>query len=131
MNKGTKLTLSDLLRRKAAKDSNKEVKRVYVESMEGELELNKLPLAKFLDLLDGINESTGAGESLRIQMEIIYEFCPILHSKELQEAYECVEPTEIVSKIFDDNIGEIMTVIAAIFEMYGMETGDVIDDLKN
>jgi hypothetical protein len=129
--KGNKVTLSDLLRRKEEKDRKNEVARVYVESFGGELELNRLPLAKFLDLLDGVTEKTGAGESLRIQMEIIYESCPILHNKELQEAYDCVEPTEIVGKIFDDNIGEIMTVLGAIFEMYGMDSGDIIDDLKN
>ena len=131
MKKGTKLTLADLLRRKAEKDSKNEVKRVYVESMGGELELKKLPLPKFLEMLDSVNENTGAGESLRIQMDIIYESCPILHNKELQEAYECVEPTDIVGRIFDDNIGEIMTVLGAIFEMYGMDSGDLVNELKN
>lgn len=130
--KGLKLTLADLLKKKEQRERDKvEYKSVFVENLGGELEVKKLPLADFLDLIGDINDQTGAGESLRIQMEMIYECCPLLHSKELQEAYDCVEPTDIVSKVFDDNLTDIMAVVAAIFEFYGMDSEDIVGELKN
>lgn len=130
--KGLKLTLSDLMKRKEQRERDKtEYKSVYVENLGGELEVKKLPLTKFLDLIDGINEDTGAGESLRVQMDMIYECCPLLHNAELQQAYDCTEPTDIVGKVFDDNLTDIMTVVAAIFEFYGMDSADIVGELKN
>lgn len=132
MKKGTKLTLQDLMARKEqrARDSI-EYKRVHVESLGGDLELKKIPLLKYLDLIGGMDENTSAGDALRSQIELIYECCPLLHNKELQEAYECVEPTDIVSKIFDDNFREIMMVGATISEFYGIDASEVMTELKN
>lgn len=127
-----KLTLNDLLARKEQREAEKiEFKKVYVPSMEGELELKKLPLTRFLGLLDGLNEDMGAGEAMRAQLEVIYEFVPLFHNKELQDAYECVEPTEIVAKIFNDNLSEINLVLTEIFGFYGMDSGEIIDSVKN
>lgn len=132
MKKGIKLTLSDLLKKKEQRDKDRvEFKTVYVENLGGELEIKKLPLAQFMDMIGDINDNTGAGDSLRIQMELIYACCPLLHNKELQDAYECIEPTDIVGKVFDDNISDIMTVVGTIFEFYGMESGEIIGELKN
>lgn len=132
MKLGVKLTLDDLLKKKEQREKEKtEYKTVYVDSLGGELEVKKLPLSKFMTLIDDISENTGAGESLRIQMELIYECCPLLHNKELQEAYECTEPTDIVGKIFDDNLSDVMKVVGAIFEFYGMDSGDILGEVKN
>jgi hypothetical protein len=132
MKKGVKLTLQDLLARKLQKDQDRtEYKSVYLENFGGELEIKKLPLPKFLGIIDEISENTSAGQSMRVQMDLIYECCPLLHNPELQQEYDCTEPTDIVGKVFDDNLTDIMTVVAAIFEFYGMNSEDIVGELKN
>lgn len=56
---------------------------------------------------------------------------PNLKDKELQQAYECLEPTDIVPVIFTP--GEIKDITELAFKEAGFETGTVkvVDDLKN
>lgn len=132
MAKGLKLTLSELLAKKEQRDRDRvEYKSVYVENLGGELEIKKLPLPQFLDKIGDLNDDTGAGEAMRAQLDLIYDCCPVLHSKELQDAYDCIEPTDVVAKVFDDNFSDISLVTAAIFEMYGMDSSDIVGELKN
>lgn len=56
---------------------------------------------------------------------------PNLRSKELQEAYGCKEPFEIVEKIFEE--GEMSDIINLVHEKAGFKSGQVVEveDLKN
>lgn len=56
---------------------------------------------------------------------------PNLKSKELQDAYECKAPIDIVGKIFEE--GEIADIIDFAIEKAGFRNGKVVEvaDLKN
>ena len=56
---------------------------------------------------------------------------PNLRSKELQEAYGCKEPFEIVKKIFEE--GEMSDIINFVHAKAGFKNGHVVEveDLKN
>ena len=56
---------------------------------------------------------------------------PNLKDKALQEAYECKEPYEIVTKIFNE--GEIADIIDIALDKAGFKNGKVVEveDLKN
>lgn len=47
-------------------------------------------------MLDDQNENAGMKENLDFEVELIYKSCPMLQNKELQEAYGCQEPYDIV-----------------------------------
>ena len=101
MDKNTKITLAELIKRKEqVLEAKKNVKRarVYVKSLGGEIVI-KAP-TKSLATESAEMEKDG-------DAHLVYECVaePDLHSKELQEAYGCTYPEEIVEKIFDD--GEI------------------------
>lgn len=55
---------------------------------------------------------------------------PNLKDPELQKAYGCVEPTDIVSKIFE--IGEVSDIAKAGMKLAGfMSNATAVEDLKN
>ena len=98
MDKNTKITLAELIKRKEqvleAKKSPKKA-RIYVKSLGGEIVI-KAP-TKSLATESAEMEKDG-------DAHLVYECVaePDLHSKELQDAYGCTYPEEIVEKIFDD-----------------------------
>lgn len=120
-----KLTVADLLERRERK--RQETRAVEVPGLGGELEIRRLPLVRFLELSDRVKEDSTAEELLRAQYDMIYAFCPILHSQELLEG--CQVPTDIVPKVFGDDMGAMNTVVNAIAAMYGVESQE--DEIKN
>lgn len=124
-----KLTLADLVARKAQSESDKtQYKDVYVEKLGGCLTLKKLPLGKMLDMMDAAGENASLRESLDYEASLIYESCPMLHNKEL--IGDLAEPTDVVYKILEDDIGAIAELSASVLDFYGM--GDSIrEQLKN
>ena len=125
MNKQTKITLQELVRRK--------------EQM---LEAKKIPKTKelFISSLDGTITIEGASSTLAKdaqEMEngdayLVYQCVtdPCLKSKELQEAYQCVEPMEIVEKIFAP--GEIPQISVECLRLSGYIDGvKAVEDVKN
>ena len=126
-----KLTLSDLIARKEQRESSKaEYRDIKVEALGGILTLKKLPLSQVLTMLDDQDENAGMKENLDFEVELIYKSCPMLQNKELQEAYGCQEPYDIVLRVLDDNVGALAELANAVLDFYGM--GDSIrDQLKN
>ena len=132
MKKATKLTVEDLIAKKQQRELQQAgFKQVYIESLGGELEIEKLPVPKYLGLLGDVDEDSSALENVQAQVSLIYESCPLLHNKALQEAYECVEPTDIVYKVLDDNLMEIARITGIISEFYGSNADDLLDTIKN
>ena len=127
----TKLTLSDLIARKEQREAGRtDYRDVKVEVLDGALTLKKLPLSQVLTMLDDQNENAGMKENLDFEVELIYKSCPMLQNKELQEAYGCQEPYDIVLRVLDDNVGALAELASAVLDFYGM--GDSIrDQLKN
>lgn len=127
MEKHKKLTLEALLAKKAQREKDKtEFKTVYVPGLGGELTLKKLPLERYFALAQD-TESDDLLSQYETNKQLIYASCPLLHDKELQEAYDCVDPSDIVGKVFDDNISDMTAVVSAIGGFYGLSD----DDLKN
>lgn len=126
-----KLTLSDLIARKEQRESSKaDYRDIKVEALGGILTLKKLPLSQVLTMLDDQDENAGMKENLDFEVELIYKSCPMLQNKELQEAYGCQEPYDIVLRVLDDNVGALAELANAVLDFYGM--GDSIrDQLKN
>ena len=126
-----KLTLSDLIARKEQREAGRtDYRDVKVEALDGTLTLKKLPLSQVLTMLDDQNENAGMKENLDFEVELIYKSCPMLQNKELQEAYGCQEPYDIVLRVLDDNVGALAELASAVLDFYGM--GDSIrDQLKN
>ena len=126
-----KLTLSDLIARKEQREAGRiDYRDVKVEALDGALTLKKLPLSQVLTMLDDQNENASMKENLDFEVELIYKSCPMLQNKELQEAYGCQEPYDIVLRVLDDNVGALAELASAVLDFYGM--GDSIrDQLKH
>ena len=110
MNKQTKITLQELLRRK--------------EQM---LESKKIPKTRELYI-----NSKDAQEMENGDAYLVYQCVtePCLKSRELQESFGCVEPMEIVEKIFDP--GEIPQISVECLRLSGYIDGvKAVDEIKN
>lgn len=116
-----KLTLDDLIARKTQGETDKlAYKSVFVPSLGGELTFKKLPLRQMMQLVDGVSTNDSLTDQFEVNKELIYKACPILQSAELQAAYNCAEPYDIVPAVFCDNISEIGDVADKILEFYGL-----------
>ena len=80
-------------------------------------EVRRLPLARFMEISRGVNSEDPAA-TLQAQYDMIYAFCPILHEDDLQEHFACDVPTDIVPKIFRENMGSMNLVVDAIGSFY-------------
>ena len=120
-----KLTIEDLLAQKDWRQDD--VKTVHLDGLGGELEVRRIPLVKFTDYMERTQKGD-AKAMLEAQYEMIYACCPILHNEQLQEAYECKDPLDIVPKILRENIMDMNALVTAISAFYGV---DLDDDLKN
>ena len=119
MDKNTKITLAELIKRKEqVLEAKKNVKRarVYVKSLGGEIVI-KAP-TKSLATESAEMEKDG-------DAHLVYECVA-----ELQEAYGCTYPEEIVEKIFDD--GEISPIAMECMKLAGyIDSVKLVEEVKN
>ena len=126
MKKHTKITIEELVRRKEQMLKSKQQKKtkdLYVKSLDGAITIVEPDAALARDA----QEMEESGDTY-----IVYSCVtePCLKSKELQEAFGCVEPMEIVEKIFD--VGEIPQIAVECIKLAGYIDGvKPIDDIKN
>ena len=140
-----KLTLEDLLDRARQRDSDKiQIREYFSEELGGNIAVTKMPLRKLTAFLDKADDgdSNAITSNLDMNIELVYKSVPMLQNKELQAAYDCVEPYDIVTKVFNDNLGEIQDITNFIMSLYGMykyksknedgpEDESLVDELKN
>ena len=123
MNKHTKITLDELLRRKEQMLDGKKKKKtgtLYIKSLGGTITIESPDLARDAQDMD-------SGDAYMVYSCVIE---PNLKSKELQQAFGCVEPMEIVDKIFD--VGEIPQIAVECLKLAGYVDGvKAVDDIKN
>ena len=120
-------TKESLLARAQKRDDKKY--REYNSEVLGEtLLVKKHKLSRICEILDMADEESAEG-GLELYKQLIYESVPILQDKELQEAYGCVEPYDIVTEILDDSLGEINKLAEFILEMYDIK--DLGQNVKN
>ena len=125
MNKHTKITLDELLKRKEQmleSKKKKKTKSLYVKSLDGTITIESPTgdLARDAQELDN-------GDAYLVYSCVTE---PCLKSKELQQAFGCVEPMEIVEKIFD--VGEIPQIAVECLKLAGYVDGvKAVEDIKN
>lgn len=125
-----KATLAKLLALKERR--RKETRTVYVPGLGTTLELQRLPLAEYLDLDTRLTEaSNNSPEFIRALDEKIYAFCTDFHAQEVQEGYAPKIPSDIVGMILLDDFGDRLVISEAINEMYGLGKDDKKDDKKD
>lgn len=123
-----KITTELLLKRATEKKDKFEVKVYHSKVLDGDIEIRKIPIAKMYSFIDAAS-SGSTMEQFDATCMLVYECIPLLHDDALIEAYQCVEPYEIVTKVFDENVGEISAISSLILSMYGLD--NLVDDLKN
>lgn len=118
---GKRLSIADLLAQK--EKPLKESVWVDVPELGGEIEVRRLPLARFMELSGKVDPEDPVA-MLQAQYEMIYAFCPILHDDELQKVYDCNVPPDIVPKVFRENMESMGTVVSAIGSFYTEADGE-------
>ncbi len=119
---GERITIESLIQRAEQRKNDKiKLKEVYNEMLGGNLVIKRVPLTQVVGILDKLDgEDLKLADCIEMYKELIYKCCPILQNKELQEEYGCAEPYDIVTEIFEDNVGEINKLAEEILDMYGM-----------
>ena len=119
-----KATREALLER-ASKKEDKAYSTYESEALGLAFTVKRLPVARLMAIMD-MGEETALG-GLETSKQLIYESIPALQDKELQDAYGCIEPHDIVLGVFDDNLGEVEKLVEFINSQYGL----TVDDIKN
>lgn len=125
------ITLEMLLARKEQSNNDK-MKIAYFNSevLGGTIEVVKLKARDVLKVMDNVDDKSTDG-AYRANCKLIYKHCPLLQKKELQDAYEVAEPYDVVTPVFDENLGEINKLATFILGLYGLAENEDIDDIKN
>ena len=129
-----KLNLEELVARATQSKADKfQVRMVAIDREGNTIQATKKDLRTVSKTLDMETETTN--DRFQAEMKLVYDHCPVLHEKELQAAYGCVEPLDAVEKVFDSNMGLIEKAAKEILDMYGLEeeegTKNPVDDVKN
>lgn len=125
-----KVTLDSLIKRKLELKGERKVEgTLYIPSLEGDVEIEVLK-SDVVDFLEVTNGKSTEEEIEKAGHNLIYTIVktPNLGDKELQKAFECVEPTEIVKYIFTD--GEMLDIVDYAISSVGMRRG-VVEEVKN
>ncbi len=104
-----------------------QVKYYDSEVLGMKIEVRKIPLGQYMDLIEKLEE----GNSLGGMNKLIYECCPMFreNTKEAMEVYEVAEPTDLPSAILEDQLNEIKDIVEVINSFYGVDKID--NDVKN
>ena len=125
-----KVSLKQLIEKKFERDNKKTAtKDIYIESLGGSITFNnpsdaarieyseKTKTESYVDMVDGM-------------VKLIYDCCPMLHSKELQEGIEVNYPYDTVRAIFD--ITEITDLGVKLINFFDNDENDNAEEkLKN
>lgn len=125
-----KVSLKQLIEKKLERDNKKTAtKDIYIESLGGSITFNnpsdaarieyseKIKTESYVDTVDGM-------------VKLIYDCCPMLHSKELQESIDVDYPYDTVRSIFD--ITEIADIGVKLINFFDNDEDDNAEEkLKN
>lgn len=124
--KATKEAL--LARAEQSKDDKMKYRSYESEELGMTLSLKRLPISRLCEIMD-MSEDDTMKAAMEMNCNIIYESVPLFQDKELQAAYGCIEPTEIVTKVMNENMSEIEKMCTFIMGGYGM--ADQVEKVKN
>lgn len=114
-------------------DDRKVIKTLNIERLGGNIliEVIKSDVVDFVEVTNSedVTEEEAEAAGYNLIYTIVKE--PNLKDKELQSAYECTEPSDIVPAIFTD--GEMLDIIDFAIDAVGMRKGSVkmVENLKN
>lgn len=133
MNKN-RLTLDSLIAKKLQKDATKkQFKNYYVKSLDGELVIERPDRAYALEIMDAMAKDESVTGIYKICKDVIYNSAKLLQDSELQKAYACASPDEIVDHLFE--IDEVIELGTAVVDWEGDQQKQmresVRDDIKN
>lgn len=129
MKKNTKITLKELMSRKAQMLESKKVhkkKDLYISSLDGTITITE-PTREVIIEASGMEDNKG-------DVYTVYQCVtePNLKDRDLQKEFECVEPMDIVEKVF--SAGEITNIALKCIELAGYGQNSVkelVTDIKN
>ena len=107
------------------------VKEINVPVLGMALTVEKLPLARVLNLIDKYKDDDSLNGKFELYKELIYVSVPLFRSTQLQEAYEVAEPSDIVTLLFEQNLTAITNLGDNIAAMYGINGAEAVEELKN
>lgn len=125
----TKLTLADLIAKKAAKEAeqNRTVD-IFVESLGGSITVQNPKKNVVYKTIDMTGES--AEDNMYANAYLVYNSISLFQDKSLHEAYEVKDPIEIVEKLLLPV--ELKQVADKIMELAGFnKPEDTIENVKN
>lgn len=127
MNKATKLTLDELMRRKEqilAAKKKKEKAVLYIPSLDANITIEE-PTAELVN--DALEMDKGDGDRYLIYHCIVE---PKLKDNRIQEEFNCTEPTDIVDMLFKP--GEIPMIAVEAMKLAGYIEGiKNVETIKN
>lgn len=124
--KATKEAL--LARAEQSRDEKMKYRSYESEELGMTLSLKRLPISRLCEIMD-MSEDDTMKAAMEMNCNIIYESVPLFQDKELQAAYGCIEPTEIVTKVMNENMNEIEKMCTFIMGGYGM--AEQVEKVKN
>lgn len=126
-----KATIEALLERKTKQDKAS-VKTIELKSLDMSFNAVKLPLGQLLSIMDKYDVENGSySEKFGMFKELVYMSIPIFRDSKLIEAYEVVEPEDVVTAVLNDDINAVTELATAVMEMYGLTDGSAVTELKN
>lgn len=126
------LTLEELINKKTELLFKKTVE-VEIESLGGIMVFKQIPLSAIVRTIDDVFSVHGRSVmaiSEAVKM-LIYDSCLLLQNKDLQAAYECAEPYDIVEKIFGNDFMAIGKIGDELLKMYNVDLEKIGEMLKN
>lgn len=124
------LTVTDLLKDKEKYEVKKEItEEAYVERLDSTVLIRKPEKSLCSEVFEMSRDQSDTDADIFMVYNTVVE--PNLKDPELQKAFGCKEPTEIVEKIFEP--GEIAQLSSFALELAGYKSGIVklVKDLKN
>ncbi|WP_352408115.1 hypothetical protein [Acetoanaerobium noterae] len=122
-----KANLADIIARKKQGELDKfQVAYYDSETLGMQIEIRKIPLSKYMNLVENID-----GETVHGMNALIYECCPMFKEnvKEAMEIYEVGEPMDLPSAVLEDQLNEIKDIVEIINTFYGLDK--IGEDIKN
>lgn len=126
------LSLKELIQNKVKYDRKDggELKTLHVKRLSSDIVIEVPSKDLCMDTIDMTKDEE---QSRKADSYLVYTIMrePNLKDPELQKAYECQEPTDIVEKIF--TLGEMTDIVNVAFDAAGLSRGSVsvVNELKN
>lgn len=113
-----KLSLNDLIAKKSQKDTDKLSYYDYqVKSLDGSIVVKKPDRKTLLETMDALDKDESMSNIYNMNKDLIYSHVKVFQDKTLQDAYECVEPNDIVDHLLE--LEEVMELGGKIIDWNG------------